>query len=52
MSDTAGNRLGVFEAFALGRSLDEVLAWSEPTQAHTLDLTRRGAPAGQLVLLD
>jgi len=52
MSDTAGNRLGVFEAFALGRSLDEVLGWSEPTPIHALDLTRRGSPAGQLVLLD
>jgi hypothetical protein len=52
ISDTASNCLGVFEAFALGRSLDEVLAWSEPTEIHRLDLTRRGSPAGQLVLLD
>lgn len=52
ISDTAGNRLGVFEEFALGRSLDQVLAWSEPTPMHTLDLTRRGSPAGQLVLLE
>jgi PAS domain-containing protein len=52
ISDTAGNRLGVFESFALGRSLDEVLGWSEPTPVHTLELTRRGSPAGQLVLLD
>lgn len=52
ISDTAGNRLGVFESFALGRSLDEVLAWSEPTPVHTLELTRRGAPVGTLVLLE
>jgi PAS domain-containing protein len=52
MSDTAGNRLGVSESFALGRSLDEVLGWSEPTPFHALDLTRRGASSGQLVLLD
>jgi PAS domain-containing protein len=52
ISDTAANRLGVFEEFALGRSLDQVLAWSEPTPMHALDVTRRGSPAGQLVLLE
>jgi PAS domain-containing protein len=52
ISDTAGNRLGVSETFALGRPLDEVLGWSEPTPVHPLDLNRRGSPAGQLVLLD
>ena len=52
MSDTAGNRLGVFEEFALGRSIEEVLAWSEPTPMHDLELTRRGSSAGRLILLD
>jgi len=52
MSDTAGNRLGVFEEFALGRSIDEVLAWSEPTPLHDLELTRRGTIAGRLILLE
>lgn len=52
MSDVAGNRLGVFEEFALGRSLDDVLAWCEPTPLRTSDLMRRGRPAGRLVLLE
>lgn len=52
MSDVAGNRLGVFEEFALGRSVDEVLAWCEPTPLRTSDLMRRGRPAGRLVLLE
>lgn len=52
MSDVAGNRLGVFEEFALGRSVDEVLGWCEPTPLRTCDLLRRGRPAGRLVLLE
>lgn len=52
MSDVAGNRLGVFEEFALGRRLDEVLAWCEPTPLRTQDLTHRGRPTGRLVLLE
>ena len=52
MSDVAGNRLGVFEQFALGRSLDEVLAWCEPTPLRSTDLTSRGRVSGRLVLLD
>jgi len=52
MSDVAGNRLGVFEQFALGRSLDEVLAWCEPTPYQSIDLTNRGRVSGRLVLLD
>lgn len=52
MSDVAGNRLGVFEEFALGRSVDDVLAWCEPTPLRTSDLMRRGRPAGRLVLLE
>jgi PAS domain-containing protein len=52
MSDAAGNRLGVFEEYAVGRSLDEVLAWCEPTPLRTCDLLRRGRPAGRLVLLE
>lgn len=52
MSDVAGNRLGVFEEFALGRSVDDVLAWCEPTPLRTSDLTRHGRPAGRLVLLE
>lgn len=52
MSDVAGNRLGVFEQFALGRSLDEVLAWCEPTPLSATDLTSRGRVSGQLVVLD
>ena len=47
MSDVAGNRLGVFEEFALGRSVDDVLAWCEPTPLRTSDLMRRGRPAGR-----
>jgi PAS domain-containing protein len=52
MSDVAGNRLGVFEQFALGRSLDEVLAWCEPTPLRSTDLSRRGRVSGRMVLLD
>jgi PAS domain-containing protein len=52
LSDVAGNRLGVFEEFALGRSLDDVLAWCEPTPLRTSDLMRRGRVAGRLVLLE
>jgi PAS domain-containing protein len=52
MSDVAGNRLGVFEEFALGRSVDDVLAWCEPTPLRTSDLMRSGRPAGRLVLLE
>lgn len=52
MSDVAGNRLGVFEEFALGRRLDDVLAWCEPTPLRTQDLTHRGRPTGRLVLLE
>lgn len=52
MTDVAGNRLGVFEQFALGRQLDEVLAWCEPTPLRTVDLTNRGRVSGRLVLLD
>lgn len=52
MSDVAGNRLGVFEEFALGRRLDDVLAWCEPTPLRTQDLMHRGRPTGRLVLLE
>lgn len=52
MSDAAAAKLGVFERFALGRSLDEVLAWSEPTPFSSTEIRRRGAVAGRLVLLD
>jgi hypothetical protein len=52
MSDVAGNRLGVFEEYAVGRSVDEVLAWCEPTPLRTCDLLRGGRPAGRLVLLE
>lgn len=52
LSDVAANRLGVFEEFALGRPFDEVLAWCEPTPYRTARLTRRGRPAGRLVLLE
>lgn len=52
MSDVAANRLGVFEQFALGRSLDEVLAWCEPTPLQSTDLTSRGRVSGSLVLLE
>ncbi|MGH0030163.1 MAG: histidine kinase N-terminal 7TM domain-containing protein [Myxococcota bacterium] len=52
MSDVAANRLGVFEQFALGRSLDEVLAWCEPTPLRSTDLVSRGRVSGRLVLLD
>lgn len=52
MSDVAGNRLGVFEEFALGRRLDDVLAWCEPTPLRTQDLVHRRRTAGRLVLLD
>ena len=51
-SDVAGNRLGVFEEFALGRSVDDVLAWCEPTPLRSSDLMRRGRLAGRLVLLE
>lgn len=52
MSDVAGNRLGVFEEFALGRRLDDVLAWCEPTPLRTQDLMHRGRATGRLVLLE
>lgn len=52
MTDVAGNRLGVFEQFALGRSLEEVLAWCEPTTYQSSDLASRGRVSGRLVVLD
>jgi PAS domain-containing protein len=52
MSDAAAARLGVFESFALGRSLDEVMAWSEPTPFSSTEIRRRGVVAGRLILLE
>lgn len=52
MSDAAAARLGVFEAFALGRSLEEVMAWAEPTPYSSTEIRRRGVVAGRLILLD
>lgn len=52
MSDAAAARLGVFESFALGRSLDEVMAWSEPTSFSSTEIRRRGVVAGRLILLE
>ena len=46
LSDTAANRLGVFEEFALGRPIDEVLSWCEPTSFRSTEL------AGSLRVVD
>lgn len=52
MSDLASNRLGVFEEFALGRDLQEVLTDApNELKIESVEIRQRNQPAGRLVLL-
>jgi hypothetical protein len=52
MSDLASNRLGVFEEFALGRVLEDVLQDApNELKIESVEIRQRNQPAGRLVLL-
>jgi hypothetical protein len=52
MSDLASNRLGVFEEFALGRVLEDVLQDApNELKIESVEIRQRNQLAGRLVLL-